>query len=217
MVLVIGTNAGFVTVAPVADPTGGWISLVDDRGIVTHDTSPADAFRIIEIGWWCNNSTEESNFEVGLYAADGAVVPGEAGTLLYVDRTNAKGITAGWKVVTGLNWVISSNTAYWLGVQVDNTSPGTSIDREATGGTGYDVISSISTLPNPFGGGTLTSPTTIIAIYALYEVAVGTNIKINIADVWKDVDLIKINIGDTWKEVAEIKQNIGDVWKKGVY
>lgn len=43
---------------------------------------------------------------------------------------------------------------------------------------------------------------------------VGTNIKINIADTWRDVDGIKINIGDLWKTVTEIWINIGDVWKR---
>lgn len=46
-----------------------------------------------------------------------------------------------------------------------------------------------------------------------YPFTVLTNTKINIGDVWKDVDSIQINISDTWKDVAEIKQNIGDVWK----
>lgn len=44
--------------------------------------------------------------------------------------------------------------------------------------------------------------------------AVGTNIKINIGDVWKDVSEIKINIGDSWKVVTEVWINIGDVWKR---
>lgn len=41
----------------------------------------------------------------------------------------------------------------------------------------------------------------------------GTNMKVNIADVFKDITEIKINIGDDWKDVTEIKINIGDVWK----
>ena len=45
------------------------------------------------------------------------------------------------------------------------------------------------------------------------EAPVGTNIKINIADDFKDVIEIKINFGDVWKDVAEVKQNIGDAWK----
>lgn len=43
--------------------------------------------------------------------------------------------------------------------------------------------------------------------------ATGTNMKINIGDVFKDVDSMKINIGDVFKDVAEVKQNIGDTWK----
>lgn len=42
----------------------------------------------------------------------------------------------------------------------------------------------------------------------------GTNMQINIGDVWKDVAEIQINIGDTWKTVQTGTQiNIGDVWK----
>jgi hypothetical protein len=46
------------------------------------------------------------------------------------------------------------------------------------------------------------------------DAATGTNMQINIGDVWKDVTEIQINIGDTWKTVATgTKINIGDVWK----
>lgn len=38
-------------------------------------------------------------------------------------------------------------------------------------------------------------------------------IKINIGDVWKDVQLIKINIGDEWKYLSELHINIADIWK----
>ena len=39
--------------------------------------------------------------------------------------------------------------------------------------------------------------------YINYEktAAGGTNMKINIGDVWKDVVSIKINIGDVWKTI----------------
>jgi len=37
--------------------------------------------------------------------------------------------------------------------------------------------------------------------------------RINISDVWKDVDEVKINISDSWKTVTEVKINIGDAWK----
>lgn len=41
----------------------------------------------------------------------------------------------------------------------------------------------------------------------------GTNMKVNIGDIFKDVDEIKINIGDVWKTATEVKINIGDTWK----
>jgi len=40
------------------------------------------------------------------------------------------------------------------------------------------------------------------------------NIKINIADVWRDAIEIWINIGDTWREVVEIWINMGDTWRR---
>jgi len=52
-----------------------------------------------------------------------------------------------------------------------------------------------------------------IRIKIYYTEAVGTNMKINIGDAWKDGDEIKINVGDVWKNAIEIWQNIGDVWK----
>ena len=46
-----------------------------------------------------------------------------------------------------------------------------------------------------------------------YTALSGTNMQINIGDVWKDVTDIKINIGDTWKTVTKVQINIGDTWK----
>lgn len=47
----------------------------------------------------------------------------------------------------------------------------------------------------------------------VYYTEPSTNMKINIGDVWKDVDSIKINVGDSWKTVTKIQINIGDSWK----
>ena len=172
MAVVIGTNSGFVTVAPSADPAGASSGNVDNRAVVTHDTSPAGTNVITEIGWWCDTATQESNFEVGLYAADGAVVPNEAGTLLFSDTTNAKGTGAGWKVVSGLNWAISASTAYWIGIQLDNTATQTQSDFGT--GTGRDFVTA-TTLPDPFGGGALANGSQCAAFYAKYEAAAGGN------------------------------------------
>ena len=61
MALVKGTNCGFVTVAPTTDPTGGGATTIDQTSQALKDTSPVGATVITEIGWWCNNATEESN------------------------------------------------------------------------------------------------------------------------------------------------------------
>jgi len=171
MALVEGTNCGFVTVAPVDDPAGDTAVGIDSYGDVSKFTSPATAVKITEIGWWCDNATEESNFEVGLYAADGAVVPGEAGTRLYVDNTNAKGTSAGWKKVT-VNWDISPSTAYWFAVQLDNTATTTNIDIALSGFYGVDWRTA-SSLPTPFGGEALGDADGAYAIYAVWEAAAG--------------------------------------------
>lgn len=212
MAITIGTNSGFVSTAPTADPADN-NGNIDDRAQTTKDTSPAGSNKITEIGWWCDAATQAANFEVGLYAADGAVVPGEAGTLLFSDTTNAKGTTAGWKTVTGLNWSISASTSYWITVQLDNTATATPTNVTGTGGSGRDFVTA-STLPDPFGGGALAASAGMVAIYAKYEaVAGGTNFQINIGDSWKTVDGLQINIGDTWKTVAGAQINIGDTWK----
>ncbi len=191
MTITLGVNSGFVTVAPTTDPAGTTTGAIDTTARVTKDTSSSTAGKIIEVGWWCNEATQEANFEVGLYAADGVVVPGEAGTRLFVDATNAKGTTSGWKVVSGLDWAISPNTAYWIGVQLDDTATTTTTDSGATTGSGFDVLSGQTTLPNPFGGGALFSNLTSLAFYAVWEVASGpsnlksynTNVKSNIKSI----------------------------------
>ena len=173
MVVVIGTNAGFVTVSPTTDPEGASTLTLDDVSTVIRDTSPATAAKIIEIGWYCENATEAANFEVGLYAADGASVPGEAGTLLHVERTHAKGTDAGWKTAT-VDWEIDGSTDYWIAVQIDNTTTGTKVDIGVADNP-RDSITNSSTLPDPFGGGAFSSTVTV-AFYALWEVGVaGTN------------------------------------------
>jgi len=133
MAVVLGTNSGFCAASPTDDPAGT-NRTVDSYAEVTKDTSPAGNNVITEVGWWCDNATKEANFEVGLYAADGAVVPGEAGTLLYSSIVNAKGLGAGWKKVTGLSWAIDPSTPYWIGVQLDNTATTTSINYATSGG-----------------------------------------------------------------------------------
>lgn len=167
MAVVLGTNSGFVITAPTVDPAGT-VTTVDTLAVVTKDTSPATAGKISEIGWWCNEATEASNFEVGLYAADGVVVPGEAGTLLYSSIINAKGTTSGWKTVS-VDWGINANTVYWISLQLDDTATATNTYRSNSGGSGFDQVTA-SSLPNPFNGGTPISTTQNLSIYAVWKV-----------------------------------------------
>lgn len=194
MTVVLGTNAGFVTVAPTTDPASAQTVTIDTTARVVKDTSPSTAVKITEVGWWCDNATEESNFEVGLYAADGAVVPGEAGTRLFVSATNAKGTTSGWKVVSSLNWTISGSTAYWIGVQVDDTATATITDNRTSAGSGYDSLASQTTLPNPFGGGAILDIDGILAFYAVWEAASSSNIKSYNTNVKANIKSIDTNL-----------------------
>ena len=198
MALVLGTNCGFVTVAPSADPGGSAFSSMN-TAFVTRDTSPATAAKITEIGWWCNNATDEANFEVGLYAADGAVVPNEAGTRLFVDTTNAKGTDAGWKRVS-VNWVIDSSTDYWIGVHIATTSTLTQADRATSGFAGYDLRDEQANLPNPFGGGNLSDSNGMFAFYAVWEVApTNINPKVKVSGTFATKKTL-VKIGGTFAE-----------------
>ena len=210
MALVLGTNCGFVTTAPTVNPMGSNAS-INKKGSVTKDTSPATAAKITEIGWYRGLNTSAVNCDIGLYAANGAVVPGEAGTRLYV-TTVSKPTGIGYIGFT-VDWDIDPNTDYWIGLQVDGTTTQYT-DIASSGGAGRDQKIATYSLPNPFGGGAIADADGMYAIYAVWEAAsTGTNCKINIGDTFKDVSEMKINIGDSWKAVTEVKQNVGDAWK----
>ena len=163
MAVVKGTNAGFVTAAPTVDP-GDVATIIDTQSMAVKDTAPTAMTVITEIGWWCDNATEETNFEVGLYSHDaGADKPG---TRLYVDNTNAKGTGAGWKTVL-VAWTIVPGTVYWIAVQVDDTITQTNIDRN-TDATRISIKTGSGGLADPWPA-TSTETTWARALYALVE------------------------------------------------
>jgi len=174
MALTIGVNYGFCAASPADDPAATNAS-IDNVAYVVRDTSPAGTNVITEVGWWCDNATEEANFEVGLYASDGEGVPGEAGTLLYSEKTNAKGLDAGWKKRTGLNWAINPSTVYWIAVQLDNTDTTTNGNYTSSGGSGLDYIVGAATLPSQFEGGAIADADAKFGLYAVYEAAGGAD------------------------------------------
>jgi len=162
----MGISAGFVTEAPTNDPSGSETILLDSFATATGFTSPVGAGKIVEIGWWCDNPTEESNFEVGIY--DSLAGPRPNNLLDGASKTNAKGTTAGWKRVTGLNIAITSETIYWITVQLDDTSTTTLTDREGSGGEvawRFDQ----STLPDPIFELPDDGIGWLLAFYAVWE------------------------------------------------
>lgn len=212
MGLTLGTNCGFVTEAPTDDPAESPYTQ-DSYTSATKDTSPADAATITEIGWYCSGSSEEANFEVGIYDDDS----GPDNLLDGEDRTNAKGTTEGWKRCTGLNISISSSTAYWIAVQCDNTATSTGIDSANIGGSGaYSDSDGTTTLQDPFSNPLFGGPTAMRAEYALVGAAEEggvSNVHVNIGDTWESPSEVLINIGDAWKSVTNAYVNVGDVWK----
>ena len=211
MALVLGTNCGFVTEAPTADPAGGNWATADAYAYALKHTAPVGAVKIVEIGWWADTATDEVNFEVGIYSHDSGNDEPDA-VVGSLSQTNAKGTTAGWKRVTGLNIEITAETIYWIATQCDNT-PTTTYANLAHGDAGGLKYKSASTLDSNWG--VSNNLNYISSIYAVWEaVATGTNTQINIGDEWVAIDAMQINIGDTWKAVAGAQVNIGDSWKE---
>ena len=207
MALTVGTNCGFVSVAPTADPNLSYTYNLNSNAASSIFVSPAGAAKITEIGWWCSNDTEEADFDVGVYTDAGAGEP-EA---LVGKETVAKGTTAGWKKATGLNISISASTNYWLAVQSDNTA---AIDYTFASNPYYAQKASLTELPIDWASSSSKGNGIRYAIYAVWEAAAtGTKFQVNIGDSWKAVSAMKVNIGDSWKAVASAKVNIGDSWK----
>jgi len=161
MALTLGTNSGFVTVAPTADPAASATVTVDGASQVTKDVSPATPYKITEIGWYRASGTDGANFEIGLYSD----VAGVASARLFVDDTNSS-TSAGW-ITTAVDWSISTSTNYWLAVQMDAHTGSSTLDAENSGGSGWDRIGTQTTLNDPFGGGAVSQATGLLAIYAL--------------------------------------------------
>ena len=160
MALALGTNSGFVTAAPSADPaeTG---TTIDGSSVVTKHTSPANAVKITSIGWYRASGTNAANWEIALYSESAGV----AATRLFVDATNSS-TSAGW-LTTAVDWDIAPSTAYWLALQMDAHTGSSSVDAAAALGVGSDVLTGQTTLNNPYGGGAVADADGMYAIYAL--------------------------------------------------
>ncbi len=163
MALVIGTNCGFVTTSPTADPTEGNLS-VDESAANVKDTSPSGDNIVTEMGWWCDKATQEADFELGVYDHNSG--DDEAEALIGKSSPTAKGTDAGWKVVTGLNISISASTIYWLAIQLDDTATSSTINVGGSGRRSFKINQ--TTLEDPWGTSFNFQPS-LLAVYALVE------------------------------------------------
>ena len=171
MALTLNTNSGFVTASPSADPGGASTTQVSTRAFAQKDTMPAGKVKVTEIGWWCDNATQEANFDVGIYSHDAG--NNRPNALIGSSVNNAKGTGAGWKKITGLNIAVTPGTIYWIGIQLDSTATASSIDFTNTAGVNKgDYKETQTALPSSWGSSSGSSER-LYAIYALVESSAG--------------------------------------------
>lgn len=196
MALVLGTNCGFVTVAPIGDP-GIFHNPVDNRAIAFKITSPAGEGNILtSMGWLCANTSQAANFQIGIYSHDSEA--DEPLNLLASSGDIAKGTTAGWKT-TSVNYALEPSTIYWIALQLDNTSTATNCDFEFSAGEKQDRDFGVTSLLNPWGGSDATGQN-LYAFYALYEGAPSiTNPKVKVSGTFS-TKTIKTKISGTFTE-----------------
>ena len=164
MAVVLGTNAGFVTVAPTTDPQS-FSTGTDSSARVTKDTCPVQT-KITEMGFYVSNSHNVAGYELGIYSHDGG--GDTANALLFSTTGHTTDGSTGWQVVSGLDWELSEGVIYWLGFQVDNVAGSVDIDYAASGGRAGIRINQTS-LPSTFSS--ISDNARILAVYAKVESA----------------------------------------------
>jgi len=147
MALVLGTDCGFVTTTPTADPTDSNIH-IDNNALAVVDDSPADAATIIEVGFWADSlgGEESAPAQIGLYSDSS----GAPGTLLFTESFTYDGTTDVW-ISRTVSWAIDPSTTFWLAAAVDDSAViDTFINFSGTGGSGYAFDAGQNTLPASF-------------------------------------------------------------------
>jgi len=209
MALTEGTNCGFVTASPSADPAVNGVTF-ETNCWGSKWVSPAGAQTLIELGTYIDNATAAANMEIGIYSHDAANNTPED---LLASVSFAKGTTAGWKK-SDCSYALTASTTYWLVAQVD-TSTGCNGNYGTDGGNRASAKYSASTLPSNWGSSDSNNDNLGIIVYGKYEAtATGTNLQINVDDSFKEIPAIKVNKDDAWKEVTAAKINKDDVWKE---
>lgn len=171
MACVLGTNCGFVTVAPTDDPDDLAFPSNFGDGLSMQITSPAGNWIVTEMGMW-QNSTEDPSacFNMGIYDDDdnnpGSLIATQCSGNYTVENSQQ------WNKYTGLNIPLDPETKYWLTLGTGYLEHGaTYIVTTMTGAESSPQYrfedTETCTLSDPFNvdGGT----TGLIAIYALIE------------------------------------------------
>ncbi len=197
MALVLGTNCGLVTIAPVDDPAASYYTQMN-KYCMAFKITPTENVKITEIGWYAHQATEEANWEAAIYTHNaGNDVPDAS---LEKQQTNAKGTTLGWKRCNGFNVNLTADITYWIVIQLDDTATTTSIDYDIIGGERRAYDYNESTLQDPWNT-TTAQDNVATAIYAVWEEIPPNVMLINIGNAWKTILGASIVIGGAWKNI----------------
>lgn len=168
MALVLGSNCGFVTTAPDADPLDNAYPL-DDRAKVFQTTSVTDG-TISEVGMWINtiSSPDPNVIQLGIYDDNS----GEPNNLM---ESHTVSVNSG---LDGPSWVkssefstsVSSGTNYWIGAA---TSGLISVDFAITYTGRWN--DSTDGLFDPWDTVGDSDSTSLFSVYALYSAGPSTN------------------------------------------
>ena len=173
MAIVIGTNSGFVTTAPTSDPSAGGIAKNVDARLGTKDTSPADAIKITEIGWWRDTifTGADIEYRVGIYSDNGA---GEPHLLVEQSGTIQGGTSVNLWLSVGVDFTITGNTPYWICINyntLDSNYVAWNLSPSDGSGNAYkqEDAEGAPVFPGDCNASTFNDSDVMYAIYALRE------------------------------------------------
>jgi hypothetical protein len=125
--------------------------------------------------------------------------------------------TNAWNTQTVSDALINTSTSYGIGFWYSATQ-----DFGYTNAGGTNTLRrmnpgySSTDPPPPYFIQVSTIGSSQYGVYATYTptaAASGTNMTVNVGDVWKDVASASVNVSDAWKPVTAGFVNVGDVWK----
>lgn len=214
--LVLGTNCGFVTAAPVDDPAGLATDMSSNVKALRVTVPTGYVYEINRLGWYCSSATDTANYEMGIYTDDGS----EPDVLLVKSGPEAKGAAAAWITKEeDLSYMLNAGI-YWIAVQCD-WRPGTNADYKADAGEKMDYKLSYTTLPDPWGNSTDTLGW-LLSVYALYTSHLVTNMQgctlqgatINqempMTDLERELQIMEAELEALKRDIEEIKKEIED-------